>query len=227
MTRLVLWDLDHTLLHPRRFGGTAMRIAFDRMFGLELAGDVPFAGRTDRAITRDFMLLLAPDRLDQQPALQELVAEIAEERRDAFGPGEVMTGAAAALAAVATLPHVVQSVLTGNLRRLGIVKLTGAGLVSAVDLDVAAFGDDHLVRAELVDVARRLAAAKYGADFAGRSTVVVGDTPRDVEAALTSGAVSVAVATGQFTEAELEAAGAHVVLTDLTDPLPLLAVLRD
>jgi phosphoglycolate phosphatase-like HAD superfamily hydrolase len=41
-----------------------------------------------------------------------------------------------------------------------------------------------------------------------------------VEAALTSGAVSVAVATGQFTEAELEAAGAHVVLTDLTDPLP-------
>src|SRR4051812_28753201 len=103
MTRLVLWDLDHTLLHPRHFGGTALRIAFDRMFGVELAGDVPFAGRTDRAIMRDFMLLLAPDRLDDQTALQELVAGIAEERRASFGPGEVMAGAEAALAAVARL----------------------------------------------------------------------------------------------------------------------------
>jgi len=204
-----------------------MRIAFDRMFGLELVGDVPFAGRTDRAITRDFMLLLTPDRLDEQPALQELVAEIAEQRRAHFGPDEVMAGAVGALAAVATLPHVVQSVLTGNLRRLGIVKLTGAGLASAVDLEVAAFGDDHLVRAELVDVARALAAAKFGADFSGRATVVVGDTPLDVEAALLSGAASVAVATGQFTAADLEAAGAHVVLPDLTDPRPLLDVLGE
>lgn len=224
-SRLVLWDIDHTLLHPRRFGGTALRIAFDRMFGLELAGDVPFAGRTDRAITRDFLLLLAPDRLGEQPALQELVADIAEERRASFGPGEVMAGAEAALAAVATLPHVVQSVLTGNLRRLGFVKLSAAGLASAVDLDVAAFGDDHLVRAELVDVARGLAARKYGVDFAGRSTVVVGDTPLDVEAALASGAVSVAVATGQFDAAELRAAGADLVLPDLTDPRALLDLL--
>jgi len=64
-------------------------------------------------------------------------------------------------------------------------------------------------------------------DFAGRSTVVIGDTPLDVEAALVSGAVSVAVATGQFSEADLRAAGADVVLPDLTDPRPLLAVLGD
>jgi phosphoglycolate phosphatase-like HAD superfamily hydrolase len=225
MRRLVLWDLDNTLLHPGRFGAGALRVAFDRHFGVELAGDVAFAGRTDRAIMRDFMLLLAPDRLDEQPALQELVGEAAEERRALFGPDAVMSGATAALAAVATLPHVVQSVLTGNLRRLGLVKLSGAGLAPAVDLDVAAFGDDHLVRAELVGVARGLAAGKYGADFAGRATVVVGDTPLDVEAALVSGAVSVAVATGQFREAELAEAGAHVVLPDLTDPRPLLELL--
>ena len=90
-TRLVLWDLDHTLLHPRRFGGTALRLAFDRMFGVELAGDVAFAGRTDRAITLDFMTLLTPDRLDDQAALQELVCDIAEERRASYGPDEVLT----------------------------------------------------------------------------------------------------------------------------------------
>jgi phosphoglycolate phosphatase-like HAD superfamily hydrolase len=221
----VLWDLDNTLLHPGGFGGAALRLAFDRHFGLELAGDVAFAGRTDRAIMRDFMVLLAPDRLNEQPVLQELVGDAAEERRALFGPDAVMSGAVRALAAVAALPHVVQSVLTGNLRRLGMVKLSGAGLDSAVDLDVAAFGDHHLIRAELVDVARGLATGKYGADFGGRATVVVGDTPLDVEAALASGAVSVAVATGQFSQAQLEAAGAHVVLPDLTDPRPLLDVL--
>jgi phosphoglycolate phosphatase-like HAD superfamily hydrolase len=224
--RLVLWDLDHTLLRPGRFGGQALRAAFARMFGVELAGDVPYAGRTDRAIVRDFMTLLVPERSDEQPALQDLAAEIAEERRALFGPDAVMAGAASALAAVARVPHAVQSVLTGNLRRLGVVKLTGAGLADALDLEVGAFGDHHLVRAELVDVARGLASRKYGVDFAGRATVVVGDTPLDVEAALARDAVSVAVATGQFSAVELSAAGAHVVLPDLTDPGPLLDVLE-
>jgi phosphoglycolate phosphatase-like HAD superfamily hydrolase len=226
-TRLVLWDLDHTLLHPRRFGGTAMRLAFDRMFGVELAGDVAFAGRTDRAITLDFMTLLTPDRLDDQAALQDLVCDIAEERRASYGPDEVLAGAAAALAAVADLPHVVQSVLTGNLRRIGLVKLSGAGLADALDLELGAFGDHHVVRAELVDVARGLAAEKYGVDFGGRSTVVVGDTPLDVEAALAREALSVAVATGMFSPAQLSEAGAHVVLPDLIDPRPLLDALAD
>ena len=81
----------------------------------------------------------------------------------------------------------------------------------------------HEVRAELVTVARHAAGQVYGADFSGASTVLVGDTPLDVEAALATGARAVAVATGSYSAAELAAAGAHVVLPDLTDTARVLA----
>ena len=107
--------------------------------------------------------------------------------------------------------------LTGNIRPLAEVKLGALGLTGHLDLDVGAYGDAHEVRAELVGPARRRAALAYGADFSGEATVIVGDTPLDVEAALVTGARAVAVASGYFSVAELTAAGAHVVLPDLTD----------
>ena len=107
--------------------------------------------------------------------------------------------------------------LTGNIRPLAAVKLTAAGLSQHLDLNVGAYGDAHEVRAELVPVARRAARAAYGTDFGGRSTVLVGDTPLDVAAALDTGARAIGVATGSFPAADLAAAGAHAVLPDLTD----------
>jgi phosphoglycolate phosphatase-like HAD superfamily hydrolase len=107
--------------------------------------------------------------------------------------------------------------LTGNIRALAEVKLEALGLTRHLDLDVGAYGDVHEVRAELVGPARRRTALAYGGDFSGEATVLVGDTPLDVEAALITGARAVAVATGHFSVPELTAAGAHVVLPDLTD----------
>jgi phosphoglycolate phosphatase-like HAD superfamily hydrolase len=110
-----------------------------------------------------------------------------------------------------------QSVLTGNIRPLAEVKLGALGLGDHLDLGIGAYGDTHEVRAELVHVARERAAAATGTDFGGQSTVLVGDTPLDVAAALATGARAVAVATGDYPEADLAAAGAHIVLPDLTD----------
>jgi phosphoglycolate phosphatase len=114
-------------------------------------------------------------------------------------------------------------VLTGNIRPLAALKLRLAGLGEHLDLDVGAYGDVHEVRAELVAVARRAASQLYQADFSGSSTVLVGDTPLDVEAALAAEARVVAVATGSYSAAELAAAGADVVLPDLTDTARVLA----
>ena len=110
-----------------------------------------------------------------------------------------------------------------QIRPLAELKLGLAGLGDHLDLDVGAYGDVHEVRAELVAVARRAAAAAYGLDFDGPSTVLVGDTPLDVAAALATGARAVGVATGSFPAADLAAAGAHVVLPDLTDTALLVA----
>ena len=115
--------------------------------------------------------------------------------------------------------------LTGNIRPLAALKLRLAGLGDHLDLDVGAYGDVHEVRAELVTVARHAARQAYGTDFPGSSTVLVGDTPLDVEAALAAGARAVAVATGSYSAAELAAAGAHVVLPDLTDTALVLAAI--
>ncbi|MGA9313761.1 MAG: HAD hydrolase-like protein, partial [Solirubrobacteraceae bacterium] len=82
------------------------------------------------------------------------------------------------------------------------------------------------VRADLVDVARRNAAARHGHDFGGRATVLVGDTPSDVEAALATGASAVGVASGSFDVTELTQAGAHVVLPDLADTDAVVAAIR-
>ena len=122
-----------------------------------------------------------------------------------------------------------QSVLTGNVRPLAEVKLTAMGLRHALDLCIGAYGDDHEIRTELVHLARRRAAGVYGEsdqDFAGEATIVVGDTPLDIEAALAAGARAVGVATGPYSAADLDAAGAHAVLPDLrSTPAVLTALL--
>lgn len=113
-----------------------------------------------------------------------------------------------------------QSVLTGNVRKLAEVKLAALGLQAGLDLCIGAYGDDHEVRTELVHVARRRAAAVHGrlpSDFDGPATVVVGDTPLDIEAALAADARAVGVATGGYRADQLAAAGAHAVLPDLSD----------
>jgi phosphoglycolate phosphatase-like HAD superfamily hydrolase len=114
-------------------------------------------------------------------------------------------------------PAIVQSLLTGNIRALAEVKLAPLGLTRHLDLDAGAYGDAHENRAELVPLAWQAAARAYGHRFGGGSTVLVGDTPFDVAAALAAGARAVGVATGPFTTEDLAAAGADAVLPDLAD----------
>jgi phosphoglycolate phosphatase len=137
----------------------------------------------------------------------------------AAGPaiGAVPAAASADRQALAADAQVIQSLLTGNIPAMARVKLGALGLTAHLDLDIGAYGDVSRVRADLVPVARRNAAARYGGDFAGRATVLIGDTPSDIEAAAAHGARSVAVASGQFTGQQLAAAGADAVLADLTD----------
>jgi phosphoglycolate phosphatase len=191
-------------------------------------GDMPqpgsMAGRTDRAIALEVLTLAGVEephrRVDEFHRLMAArasgLADVVVER------SRVLPGAGEAIAALARLGEndglgIVQSLLTGNIKPLAEVKLGPLGLTEHLDLDAGAYGSTHEVRAELVHVARRNASGAYGADFGGDATVIVGDTPLDVEAALATGARAVGVATGRFTVSELAAAGAHAVLPDLAD----------
>ena len=219
MNLLVLWDVDYTLVSADGLGTRLYEVVFGEMFGRELTAVAPKAGRTDRAIIGDTLALAGVSRTQVDAFLTALSRAAA----DGAVRGQVrpMAGASSAIAALAS-PGIRQSVLTGNVRSLAALKLGRAGLGDHLDLDVGAYGDTHEVRAELVAVARSAASRVYGADFSGSSTVLVGDTPLDVEAALATGARAVAVATGTYSAAELTAAGAHVVLPDLTDTARVL-----
>jgi phosphoglycolate phosphatase len=238
---LILWDVDHTLVDSDGVGRELYQATFGEMFGGQMPQPGSMAGRTDRAIALEVLTLAGVDEPQQfvdafhaamaarAPGLAGLIAERAR----------ALPGAAQALAALAELgglgglgdgqtartarTAVVQSLLTGNIRPLAEVKLRPLGLTGHLDLDAGAYGDAHEVRAELVHLARSNAARQYGGDFGGQATVMVGDTPLDVAAALATGARAVGVATGGFSGAELAASGAHAVLTDLSATDQVLA----
>lgn len=224
-SKLVLWDLDHTLLNPAGFGKKSMELAFRQLFSTDAPHEIPFAGRTDRAILSDFITHAAPGRENDQEALQALAAELAEERRETFiaDGGQALPGALEVLIQLGADTTVIQSVLSGNLRRIGQIKVDSIGASALLDLDVAAFGDHHTVRGDLVQVAATAAKKKYGHTFAGQDIILIGDTPLDIEAALSVGATPIGVANGGYSVADLVAAGASIVLPDLRDPETLLA----
>jgi phosphoglycolate phosphatase len=221
---LVLWDVDYTLLTAAGLGNRLYQAVFRDMFGRDLAAMAAKAGRTDRAILLDTLTLAGV--ANPRAHIDDFLAALGRRAGalDGSVPAEVhaLPGAAAAIATLAAA-GIRQSVLTGNIRPLAAVKLDAAGFAEHLDLDVGAYGDVHEVRAELVPVARQAARAAYGADFNGLSTVLVGDTPLDVAAALATGARAVGVATGSFGAADLAVAGAHAVLPDLTDASLVLA----
>ncbi|WP_206686254.1 HAD hydrolase-like protein [Kribbella qitaiheensis] len=147
-------------------------------------------------------------------ALQAAGAERQSELREV---GYVLPGVREVLQHIRTRAEVIQAVVTGNIVQNAALKLATFALEDFFDLDAGAYGGDSEDRHDLVRLAKIRAERLYDAVFDEKNTTVIGDTPRDVEAAHEGGARIVAVATGVDSEWELRAAGAHLVLQDLSD----------
>ncbi len=227
---LVLWDVDYTLVHAAGAGRALYDVVLTELYGVELAAPITsMAGRTDTSIALETLTAAGLDARAELQRFHRRLAARAHEHADMVRErGSVLPGVRAALAAVANLGAdrtVVQSVLTGNLPALARVKLAAFGLTEHLDLDVGAYGDVSDIRADLVPIARRNAAARYGVDFTGRATVIIGDTPHDVAAAKAHDARAVGVGTGEFSLQQLADAGADVVLADLSDTGEVVAAI--
>jgi phosphoglycolate phosphatase-like HAD superfamily hydrolase len=194
---------------PQMVGKTEPEIFFDALGrnGVSLRAD----GESER--------LLAPFGA-------EFATRLAARRDLLTAQGTLLPGAAETIAAVAGLGGVVQSVLTGSSRPNASLKLRAFGLDRHLDLAVGGFaGSEPYPLGALLRATRLRAEEKYPMSFAERLTVYIGDSPRDVEAARNGGAMSVAVASGRASSAELRDAGADLVVPDLIDPEPLIALL--
>ena len=216
---LVLWDIDHTLIETRGVGRKLYRTAFEEITGRRIAHKAKLTGRTEPAILTETLELngLEPSDDYQAKYAKALVRQYEQHTDKLYARGRVLPGAGAALAALAEQPDVIQTVLTGNLRAVALIKLRVFNLDGFVDLEIGAYGDDDADRPKLVPVAQHRAAAKHGAEFTRHNTVILGDSPGDVEAGLTGGARVIGVASGESSVAELQAAGADRVVSDLSD----------
>jgi phosphoglycolate phosphatase-like HAD superfamily hydrolase len=217
--KLVLWDVDGTLVDSAGLGRDAFCEAFEAVTGSQPSVRVPFAGRTDLEIAFD---MLHSAGIDGARGLldsfgDELEAAMAKRAQALREYGRAMPGAAAALARLQSRPDVLQSLLTGNIAPNAKVKLSAFGLDRHLDFEIGAYGSDHRMRGELVAIARSKAEQKHGVELASADVVLVGDTPLDIRAAHEGGARAVGIATGPYDAATLRDAGADAVLEDLTD----------
>jgi len=227
MHKLILWDIDGTLLYSGGVAGEAMRAAMTIVYGSPSDNERrAYAGKTDQQI----ILETFPDR---SPA--ELLSRLDEftttylgmlaAQADAFrSRGHVMAGVVAVLQRLHEAGPV-QSLLTGNLAPVARLKLDLMSIAGFFDFEAGAYGSDSPRRTDLAPIAAARAARRYGREFSGADVVVVGDTPHDIACARAAGARAVAVATGPFGMAELAAHSPDAALADLSDTEAVLAAI--
>jgi phosphoglycolate phosphatase-like HAD superfamily hydrolase len=217
--RLILWDIDHTLIETRGLGGRLARAAFEQATGRRVDQMADATGKTEPVILAETLKAqgIEPTEEYQQRYAQALPEQYRRHADDLQQVGRALPGAAEALAALRQLPGVVQTVLTGNYKAVAATKLAVFELADALDLDVGAYADDGTDRAALVPIAQKRASERYGRTFTRDNTIVVGDSTHDVAAAHQGGAAIIAVASGNTSADELREWGADIVLPDLTD----------
>jgi phosphoglycolate phosphatase-like HAD superfamily hydrolase len=228
-TRLVLWDIDHTLIETGGVGGEAFRAAFELTTGQPMREQADPTGQTEPTIFR--RTLEAHGFKDPDGSLFERFAtaqaDAYRERADDLRRrGRVLPGVRTILKACAAEPHIAQSVLSGNTRQASRVKLDIFDLLTYLDLDIGAYGDNEPERPKLVPHALALAAAKLGRPIGPTDTILIGDTPADIETAHANGCPVIAVATGRTSADELAALGAEWVFPNLLDLVGVLAAIH-
>jgi phosphoglycolate phosphatase-like HAD superfamily hydrolase len=226
--RLVLWNIDHTLVDVARVTREAYAEAFQRVTGRPLVRLAPTAGRTESEIIFETLAFNGVPATDETlPAFIDALAQTFGARRHLIREqGRALPGAKEGIDAVARLPEAVQSVLTGAIQPNAILKLTELGLDRHLDFDIGGYGSEIYPKGALVELARTRAATKYGVPFGESSTVIIADSPLDVRAAHIAHATIISVATGAATEAELRSSGADVVLPTLADTTTLVRAIQ-
>ncbi len=227
-----MWNIDLTLVDVARVSRDAYAEAFQRATGRP-PGGATAARRRERLgdllrVTRaERGGVAGPGRDDESDLLARYNAELAV----AFGArcellptrGRVLPGPREALAAVAQLPGVIQTVLTGTIKQNAGHKLRAFGLESYLDPDIGGFGSDVYPKGTQIIRSLDLVDEKYGLRLAPADVVYLGDSIKDVAAAKIARVRCVGIASGRSTSAELRDAGADPVLDDLADTARVVA----
>jgi phosphoglycolate phosphatase-like HAD superfamily hydrolase len=201
MHRLILWDIDGTLVSCGRWGRLALETGAVEAAGLKDVPHVVMGGKTDPQIVGEILGLagLEPDGIER--LVPEALA-VAERRLAEWAPniaeeGYSQPGVETLLARLEKTDGVRQSLVTGNVVRNARVKLAVFGLDRFVDFEVGAYGSDHAERDRLVPIALRRMRELRGDDYAPEEVWVIGDTVHDLRCARAAGTRCALVGTGK------------------------------
>jgi phosphoglycolate phosphatase len=216
--KLLLFDIDGTLMLSGNAGLRAMNRAFSSLYGLDEAfTGLQLAGRTDSSIFRDAVEKhqhpYNPQTLEQFKT--EYFKFLPEEMFKPLGDKRMMPGIPELLSALQTRPNVFLGLLTGNWQTSGYIKIGYFGLDRYFSF--GAFSDDSEVRPDLLPYAVTRFEQKFTARPTAREIFIIGDTPSDIQCAKPHGVVSVAVAAAHHKEKDLAPFAPDFLLPDLTD----------
>ena len=214
--KLVLFDIDGTLMDSGGAGTKSMDLAFEELFSVPNAfRGIPMAGKTDIQIMKEGLRKHGISSENGNVGL--FTARYVEHlRREIENPRKhLKPGIVKALESLGLMKDVSLGLLTGNIEKGARVKLASFNLNGYFPF--GAFGDDDEDRNKLLPVAVERFRVLHKQDVEYRDCVVIGDTPRDVECAKIYGAYSVAVATGPYHYDSLLASGADMVLRNISE----------
>jgi phosphoglycolate phosphatase len=224
---VLLFDIDGTLVTTGGVGRRAVERAFEREHGrADACAQVRFDGMTDRSITRLGLEAIGVEASDEriERLLESYLDALREELRVSTPEMyRIHPGVSEVLAACAR-HGVALGLGTGNIIDGARLKLEHVGLYH--HFGFGGFGSDHELRVELIRVGAQRGARQLGKPLAACRVVVIGDTPKDIDAARGIGAESIGVGTASFSAAQLLAHGATYAFDDLTAPEALNALLE-
>lgn len=223
--KLILWDIDGTLIVSHGAGVRAMEKALTKRFGVTVdLGAIDWAGRTDTWITGEvFRHCGLPDTPENSHDYLEAYLELLPLELTNGRQGQVLPGVLELLEVLHHRTDVAQGLLTGNLKRGAEFKLTHYQVWHYFEF--GAFADDSPRRNDLGPHALRRAKERHAVDFASDRTFIIGDTPHDIECGKVIGARTIAVATGKYSVNELAAHEPTAVFENFADTAAFLRVI--
>ncbi|WP_420642699.1 HAD family hydrolase [Candidatus Leptofilum sp.] len=198
MKKLLLFDIDGTLIRSNGAGRLTLAYALETLYGT--CGPLDsynMSGKTDPRIITDLLTAVgipAKEIEQKLPAIYELMVEHGQK---IFWEKEMAPcpGIEALLNQLTARDDLLLGLLTGNAQLTAPLKLTAAGLDPLL-FKVGAYGSDALDRNELPAIGMARANQLTGGNFNGNNTIIIGDTPADILCARAGRATAVAVASG-------------------------------
>ncbi|MGB1288693.1 MAG: HAD family hydrolase [Aggregatilineales bacterium] len=222
--KLVLLDIDGTLLHGGGIGRAAKAVAMKDVFGTDGGVEThPFGGKTDWQILNETLIgagISAATIQAKLGAYQEQFAKHMAAMIDDF-PVAACPGAHDLVNTLHADEGILMGIVTGNTSLTAPIKLRAGGFDPAW-FPIGAYGNEADNRPALPRLAWDRAQTYANQTIAAQDVIVVGDTALDTEAGRAMNAVNVLVKTGYESLEKLQAAQPDYLLDDLTTFLDIV-----